>query len=96
MILNQILFKNTYSKNPNFNFTLRRPYSTWSSPKKYIAIPVLTITDLQDKNYIFSKRELILRKKGIYSFLNKVNGKQYIGSAKDLYLSLNEHLSNRK
>ena len=33
---------------------------------------------------------------GIYSFLNKVNGKQYIGSAKDLYLRLNEHLTNRK
>lgn len=33
---------------------------------------------------------------GIYSFLNKVNGKQYIASAKDLYLRLNEHISNRK
>lgn len=33
---------------------------------------------------------------GIYSFLNKANGKQYIGSAKDLYFRLNGHLSNRK
>ena len=33
---------------------------------------------------------------GIYSFLNKLNGKQYIGSAKDLYLRLNEHLTHRK
>jgi group I intron endonuclease len=33
---------------------------------------------------------------GIYSFINKVNEKQYIGSAKDLYLRLNEHLSYRK
>jgi len=39
---------------------------------------------------------LFQEKKGVYSFLNKVNGKQYIGSAKDLYLRLNEHLSHRK
>jgi hypothetical protein len=64
-----------------------------------IPIPILTITYLQDKYYIFSKRKLpffFLRIGGIYSFLNKVNGKQYIGSAKDLYLRLNEHLSDRK
>lgn len=35
-------------------------------------------------------------KGGIYSFVNKINGKQYIVSAKNLYLRLNEHLSNRK
>jgi hypothetical protein len=93
MKLNQIQFKNTYSKNPNFNFTLRRSYSTSSSPD--IPIPVLTITDLQNKDPMFSKRDLLLRKGGIYSFLYKVNGKQNIGSAKDLYLRLNEHLSNR-
>ena len=58
MKLNQIQFKNTYSKNPNFNFTLRRPYSTSNSPKEDNPIPVLTITDLQDKDYIFSKRDL--------------------------------------
>jgi group I intron endonuclease len=61
-----------------------------------IPIPVLTITDLQDKKSVFSKRDLLLRKGGIYSFLNKLNGKQYIGSAKDLYLRLNEHLTHRK
>ena len=93
MQLNQTPFTNTYSKNPDF--TLRRAYSTWSS-KVDVPILVLTITDLQDKDNIFSKRELLLRKGGIYSFLNEVNGKQYIGSAKDLYLRLNEHLSNKK
>ena len=82
--------------NINFLFTLHRSYSTSSSSKLDIPIPVLTITDLHDKNSIFSKRDLLLRKGGIYSFLNKVNGKQYIGSAKDLYLRLNEHLSHRK
>jgi group I intron endonuclease len=61
-----------------------------------IPIPILTLTDLEDKDYIFSKRDLLLRKGGIYSFINKMNEKQYIGSAKDLYLRLNEHLSHRK
>ena len=64
----QIQFKNTYSKKPYFNFTLRRPYSTSSSPKEDHPIPVLTITNLQDKDCIFSKRDLLLRKGGIYSF----------------------------
>lgn len=61
-----------------------------------IPILVLTITDLKDKDNIFSKRDLLLRKGDIYSFLNKVDGKQYIGSAKDLYLRLKEHLSHKK
>ena len=52
MKLNQIQFKNTYSKNPNFNFTLRRPYSTSSSPKEDNPIPVLIITNLQDKDMV--------------------------------------------
>lgn len=28
--------------------------------------------------------------------MNTIKGRQYIGSAKDLYLRLNEHLDNRK
>ena len=39
---------------------------------------------------------MLRNKGGIYSFLNTVNGNQYIGSAKDLYLRLNEHLYGRK
>jgi group I intron endonuclease len=86
--------KITHSRNTNF--TLRRSYSTSSSSEPNTPTPVLTITDLRDKNLIFSKSDLLLRKGGIYSFLNKVNGKQYIVSAKDLYLRLNEHLSHKK
>ena len=51
---------------------------------------------MQDKNSITSKRELLANKAGVYSFVNLINGKQYIGSAKDFYLRVNEHLSNRK
>jgi hypothetical protein len=96
MKINQFQLKKTHSRNANLNFTLRRSYSTSSPSKLDIPIPVLTITDLQDKDSIFSKRDLLLRKGGIYSFINKVNGKQYIGSAKDIYLRLNEHLTDRK
>jgi group I intron endonuclease len=86
MKTNQFELKKTHSRNANLNFTFRRSYSTSSSSNLDIPIPVLTITDLQDKNIVG----------GIYSFLNKLNGKQYIGSAKDLYLRLNEHLTHRK
>lgn len=41
-------------------------------------------------------RNTLKYKGGIYSFINTVNGKQYIGSAKDFYLRLNEHLNNKK
>jgi len=82
MRLNQFQLKKTHS------FALRRSYSTSSSSRVDTPIPILTLTDLQDKDYLFSKRELLSKKGGIYSFLNKVNGKQYIGSAKDLYLRL--------
>ena len=72
--LNQTQFKNTYSKSPNFNFTLRMSYYNSSSPNN--PIPVLTITDLQDKDSMFSKRDLVLRKGCIYRFLIKVYVKQ--------------------
>jgi len=78
------------------NFTLRISYSTSSSSNVDLPIPILTITDLHDKDSISSKRNFLSKKGGIYSFINKLNGKQYIGSAKDLYLRLNEHLSHRK
>jgi len=45
---------------------------------------------------VLSKRKILSKKAGIYCFINIINKKQYIGSAKDLYLRLNEHLSNKK
>lgn len=82
--------------NKSTNFTSRRSYSTSSNSGIDLPIPVLTIRDLHHEDSISSKRNLLSNKGGIYSFTNKINGKQYIGSAKDLYLRLNEHLSNRK
>lgn len=43
-----------------------------------------------------SYREVFKNQGGVYCFINTVNGKLYIGSAKDLYLRLIEHLSNKK
>jgi hypothetical protein len=94
MKTNQTSFKSIYRVKANH--TSRRSYSTFNSSKIDIPVPVLTLTDLQNKDNIFYNREILLRKGGIYSFINKINGKQYIDSAKDLYLRLREHLSNRK
>ena len=73
-----------------------RYYFTSNPSNLYTPTPVLTISNLQDKNNELSIRKLLINKGGMYSFVNKVNGKQYIVSAKDLYLRLNEHLSKRK
>ena len=43
----------------------------------------------------FSKNRSELRgKSGIYSFINKVDGKRYIGSAKDLNIRFFRHIKN--
>jgi group I intron endonuclease len=40
--------------------------------------------------------DLLKNKGGIYCFINTIDNKQYIGSAKDLYLRLLEHLACKK
>lgn len=51
---------------------------------------------LDNNNLILSYRGQLRNKAGIYSIINTVNNKLYIGSAKDLYLRFIEHLSNKK
>lgn len=82
--------------NKLLGINLGRSYSTSNPSSLDTPTPIFIITNLQDKNDLLSNRKLLLSKGGIYSFLNKTNGKQYIGSAKDLYIRLNEHLSKRK
>lgn len=60
------------------------------------ARPNLTISNLQYKDNALFNRKLLSNKGSLYSFINKINRKQYIVSAKDLQLRLNEHLSKRK
>lgn len=59
-------------------------------------VAILELTELSIKDNIKSYRETLHNKSGIYSFFNTVNNKQYIGSAKDLFIRLNEHLNNKK
>jgi hypothetical protein len=61
-----------------------------------LPLPIFTLNNLNNKDCINSHRNLLKDKGGIYSFINLENGNQYIGSAKDFYLRLNEHLGNKK
>ena len=81
-------------------FSNRRDYSTsnpHSQPQgsNVRPQPILTL-DLDNKGCIKSYESILKGKGGIYSLVNTINGKRYIGSAKDLYLRLNEHLDNKK
>ena len=53
--------------------------------------PILTL-DLKDNACIESNKITLKGKGGIYSIVNTINGKQYIGSTKDFYIRLNQHL----
>jgi group I intron endonuclease len=88
---------NTHSYTKSHNTLCKRYYST-NSGKLLSVNPtlVLVVDSLYDENCIKSFREILKDKSGIYSFINTINGNQYIGSAKDLYIRLNEHLNNRK
>jgi group I intron endonuclease len=89
-----LLYRNIYTYNSN-----RRHYSTTNninSESEVIPISVLTLNNLNNDNDIKSYRELLKNKGGIYSFVNTLNNKKYIGSAKDLYIRLVEHINNKK
>jgi group I intron endonuclease len=76
----------------------KRSYSTSSNsstPSSPLPTPIIVFNSLNDNNVVLSYCE-VLKNKGVYCFINTVNGKLYIGSAKDLYLRLIEHLSNKK
>ena len=75
-----------------------RYYSTSKSDSESfdLPLPILTFDKLNDEDFIKSCRGLLKDKGGIYCFANTVNGNRYIGSAKDFYLRLNEHLANKK
>ena len=83
-----------YAQILNINFS---SLSIASLPfRSYLPIPIKVFPKLDDYNIILSCRELLKNKAGVYCFVNTVNNKLYIGSAKDLYLRLIEYLSNKK
>jgi len=81
------------------NTTTKKSYSTSSNsslpnftpPSVARPTPIRVFNSLDDNNVVLSYRKAL--KSGVYCFINTVNGKLYIGSVKDLYLRLIEHLS---
>ena len=81
------------------SLTIRRSNSTSSSLSSsvYTPLPVtIKVFYKLDKDSILTYRNLLKDKGGVYCFINTINNKQYIGSAKDLHLRLIEHLANKK
>lgn len=98
-------FKSTYVTNPFLTFQtkqmiFKRYYSYSNSDSEPLSeltpVSILTLSGLNNKDTIKSYRGILKNKGGIYSFKNTVNGKQYIGSAKDFYLRFIEHIDNKK
>ena len=88
----------SFASNNFHNYLSRRYYSTScrSLASKSLPTPIKVLDKLHNKETVASYRIILKNKGGIYSFINTINNKQYIGSAKDFYLRLNEHISNRK
>lgn len=59
-------------------------------------LPFRTFTNLHDPDSIKSYYIHLKKKKGVYSFYNRITKKQYIGSSEDLYKRMLEHLNNKK
>lgn len=74
----------------------KRNYSTSSPSSTNLPLPIKIFSDLHDNDKILSYSKILRNKAGIYSFVNTINDERYLGSAKDLYLRLIEHLSNKK
>lgn len=55
-------------------------------------MPVKVFHNLDNNETVFSYYKILTYKVGIYCFINTVNNKRYVGSAKDLYLRLIGHL----
>jgi hypothetical protein len=80
-------------------------FSTLSSS---CCLPVKIFTNLNTASFIKSSEKndnklrllsfntFLKRKQGVYSFLNRITKKQYIGSAEDLHKRMVEHLNNQK
>lgn len=73
----------------------QRFYSTTSNdldlpPKPLFVIETLNTTEAE------LYRKVLQNKSGVYCFLNKLNNKRYIGSAKHLHSRYIEHISGKK
>jgi len=88
----------------NYFINTQRKYSTYSlsstvdspSDNSSLPLPIYVLNKLDDNSSVLPQSVMLIKKAGIYCLLNTTNNKRYIGSAKDLYLRLIEHLSNKK
>ena len=92
-INNNLFYRNIYTYNSRKYYSI---ISKINSESDISPISILTLSNLNDYNYIKSYRELLKNKGGIYSFVNILNNKRYIGSAKNLYIRLIEYINNKK
>lgn len=61
-----------------------------------LPIPLHTFNDLKSSSKILSYRKELSGKSGIYAFINLINGKQYIGSAINIYKRFLDHINSRR
>ncbi len=92
----------------SYSINTQRKYSTYSSStlnnsslsstsdSSSLPVPISVLNELDNTSSVLSYSETLRKKAGIYCLVNTINNKRYIGSAKDLYLRLIEHLSNKK
>jgi group I intron endonuclease len=78
------------------SYSTSSKHSLQSSSPLPLPKPIVLFNGLENNELVLSYRDLLRNKSGIYCLINTVNDKLYIGSAKDLYLRLTEHLSNKK
>jgi len=65
-------------------------------PLVFMCEGIKVFSNLDNNEIVISYAEILRNKAGIYCFINTVNNKRYIGSAKDLYLRLIEHIAGKK
>ena len=70
--------------------------NNWDSVCVCSIVPVKVFNDLDKLESIKSFRSSLKGKSGIYGIYNTTNKKQYIGSARDLYTRLLEHIVGNK
>ena len=91
---------NNFSIGSSCLFFNHRYYSTSNSHSQPYGYnvrpqPILTL-DLDNKGSIKSFESILKDKGGIYSIVNTINEKRYIGSAKDFFIRLNHHLKYKR
>ncbi len=83
-----IVFQNiNYSPSTYFNLKLI---------ELILPVPLHTFNDLNSRQKVLSYRKDLWKKSGIYAFINLINGKQYIGSAINIYRRFLDHMVGRQ